>query len=115
MGKDNVVSVWIGNFESERKFYEYIEPGCDEEGDETPSGFMNAFGMDNFDPDSQEVTFQEHLSKEDLRQASYAENFVDELGDISGNCAIMLYDFLYSGTTRQADGLRFIGAFNYTK
>jgi hypothetical protein len=115
MAKDNVVSVWIGNFNSEKDFFEYIRQGYDENGDVVPSNFMNTFGIDNVNVDFQEVLFQESLSEEELQQASYAESFVNKIGEISGNCMILLYDYDYPGAIREGDGLLFTGVFNYNK
>jgi hypothetical protein len=115
MRKDNAVSVWVGHFDSEKEFSNYIRSKYDEDGDEIPSDFMKAFEIYDLNPDFQEVLFQENLSGEDLRQASYAETFVDRLGDLSGNCAVLLYDYDYAGIVREANKLRFLGTFNYTK
>ncbi len=115
MDKENVVSIWIGNFKSENEFAEFVKEQYDDEGDLLPSTFMKMFRIDYIDSDSQEILFQENLSKEDLLQASYAETFINKMGNISGNSIVLLYDFCYTGQVKEAENLYFIGTFDYNK
>jgi len=110
MKKDKVVSIWFGNLKSERELFEFVQEKYDDDGVFIPSPFMEAFGTGKYDPDFQEVLFEE-----DLLEASYAETFIDKIDNISGNSVILLYDFCYTGQVREASNFRFIGTFNYAK
>ena len=114
---ENIVSIWIGDFESEEKFITFTQEQYDEEGDCRPSLFMEAFEIDDLDHDFQEILFQENLSKNDIEQASYAESFIDKINDnsLKGNCIILLYDFNYKGKVQTNNGLHFLGTFKYEK
>jgi hypothetical protein len=116
MKEKSVVSIWIGTFDSEEKFIDFIREQYDEEGDLFPSAFMEAFGIDEIKPDFQEVLFLENISREDISQASYAESFIDKIEEsvIHGNCIILLYDFCYTGKIQTSSGLNFIGVFEYS-
>ena len=115
MKKDNVISIWLGNFKSERELFKFVLEKYDDDGVFIPSPFMEAFGTGKYDPDFQEVFFEENLSKEDLLEASYAETFIDKIDNISGNSVILLYDFCYTGQVRETGNFRFIGTFDYAK
>ena len=113
----SVVSIWIGNFESEEKFTDFIQEQYDEEGDLQTSSFMEVFEIDDIDHDFQEVLFHKNLSKDDIAQASYAESFIDRINDnsLTGNCVLLLYDFNYKGKVQTSNGFHFIGTFEYEK
>jgi len=113
MKKVNVVSIWFGNLESESELFEFVQEKYDENGVFIPSPFMESFGTGKYDPDFQEVFFEENISKEDLLEVSYAETFVNKIDTISGNSVILLYDFYYAGQVREASNFRFIGTFDY--
>jgi len=115
MKKDNVVSIWFGNLKSERELFEFVKEKYDDDGVFIPSPFMETFGTGKYDPDFQEVLFEEDLSKEDLSEMSYAETFIDKIDNISGNSVILLYDFCYTGKVSEASNFRFIGTFDYEK
>lgn len=117
MEKENVISIWIGNFESEEAFAAFIEETFDEDGDMEPSPFMKAFEIEYINPDFQEVLFQDNLSKDDLLQASYAESFIDKLDNHSlrGNSIVILYDFCYVGEKQEIENFRYLGSFDYRK
>ena len=117
MEKNDVVSIWFGNFETEEEFEEFISEKYDEEGD-VLSTFMTSFGIDFIDTDFQEVLFQEVITIDDLSQFSYAESFIDKINkDILqlSNCVIFLYDFNYSGKIKSSNNLNFIGSYKYEK
>lgn len=96
MEETNKVSVWLGSFDSEEQFNEYIEEQFDEEGDIT-SVFMKDFKIDFIDNQFQEVLFSDELKKEDLEPASYSESFLNNIAaDFSKyNSVILLYNYSY--------------------
>ena len=115
MKEENAVSIWVGTFKDKEELSEFVREQYDEDGDFLPSLFMKTFETGYSDADFREVLFKENLSKEDLFQASYAETFANKTDGVSGNGVILLYDFRYTGQTREANNIRFIGTFNYTK
>jgi len=117
MKKQNKISIWIGNFDSEDDFYEFIEEKYDEDG-KSSSAFREEFKTGYIDHDFQESFFvDEELTKEDFMETSYGESFVDKLDDalLTGNGVIMLYDFEYSGEIKAKNNVNFIGAYDYIK
>lgn len=48
MTTENILSIWLGDFKSEKEFYNYIEEIFDEEGDSS-SKFMQDFKIDFID------------------------------------------------------------------
>jgi hypothetical protein len=113
----NKVSIWTGNFHSVVDFDMFIKENFDEDGN-CSSVFMNNFEIGYIDHDLQESAFfDKELTKNDLIDASYAETFLDKLDNtlLSGNSVIILYDFEYSGKIKVANGVNFIGTYDYKK
>jgi hypothetical protein len=111
------VSIWIGRFETEYKFNNFMEEQYNDDGD-VFSVFIETFKIDYINSDFQEVLFQEQLSKNDLLQASYADSFIDKIDSEQirlNNCIVLIYDFDYSGEVKSANGLNFVGTFEYNK
>lgn len=118
MRKENLVSIWVGNFNSEDDFDEYIGENYDEDGDMVPSIFMNDFEMGHIDHDFQESEFfDKKLTKDDIVDFSYAETFIDKINEanLMGNAIILLYDFEYSGEVQTKNNVNYIGAYDYKK
>ena len=117
MEEKDILSIWLGNFESEEKFQEFISENYDDDGD-VSSLFTKLFNIDYIDTDFQESLFNEMLTVDDLLQASYAESFIDKIDvDIikQSNCALIIYDYNYSGEIKSSGNLNFIGTFEYRK
>jgi len=117
MTENNVVSIWLGNFESDEKFQEFISEEYDDEGD-TLSDFTTSFCIDYIDEDFQETLFQDVITIDDLSQFSYAESFIDKINkDIlqQSNCVIFLYNYHYSGKIKSSNNLNFIGTYKYKR
>ena len=118
MEKENIVSIWIGNFNSDDDFNKYIEEAYDENGARSPSIFMTDFEIKRIDHDLLESDFfDEKLTKDDLIGFSYDETFIDKIDEalLTGNCIILIYDFEYSGGVKTKNNVSFIGAYKYEK
>jgi len=121
MEKKNIVSVWLGNFDSQGEFEEFIAEEYSEDGDVT-SHFMKSFNIDFIDNQFQEVIFLDQPSgtiQNLIRPLSYSETFVHNFESVpieKYNCIVALYNFEYVGATEIATikpPLDFIGNFTY--
>ena len=124
MRKENKVSLWLGNFESEEEFENYIYIDYDEDGDYIPSIFQKEFGISYYDEDFSElVWFSEKTKKFStlLKDFSYSSQIIDLLKPMLGgvnieeyNCVMLLYNYEHSNSDK--DGVSkehkviFIGA-----
>lgn len=112
------VSIWIGNFKNQKLLNQYIREVYDEEWD-CSSDFMQAFQIEDIDPQFREVDFdfRQMSLKQRLDGFSYAASFKEKIKDIeySINTIICLYDFEYFGVIKTSKELQFLGAFEYKK
>lgn len=115
---ENIISIWSGNFKSEKEFYNHLEEIFDKEGDSS-SKFMEDFKIDFIDNQFQEaVYFNELISLDSLKDASYSESFLNKLSNSdfeNKNAIIIIYDFKYSGIIKKTEHLIFLGDFIYSK
>jgi len=118
MEKGNKVSIWMGSFDSKESFMLFMEEQYDEEGDMS-SKFMNAFEIDIIDNQFQEsLFFEDSLTREQLKQFSYAHSFLDNLEEIdlaTFNCVVFIYDIEYNEAIKIVENMKFIGSFAYSK
>jgi hypothetical protein len=117
MNVENKVSIWFGKFDTEVGLDAFLEIDYDEDGDSVPSLFMIAFGIDYYDEDFREAFLDNNLNKASLENVSYSETFVDKIEtDFSKyNCAILLYDYDYSGEILETENIDFYGVLYYKK
>ena len=114
MEEKNKVSIWLGNFDNEDLFDDFMEEKFDEEGD-VSSLFMESFEIDFIDNQFQEVLYDKNLEKEVLIPVSYSDFFLNKVDvDFSKyNCVVLLYNFRYTGGITKASSLDFIGVYDY--
>jgi len=115
MEEENMVSVWIGNFDSEEQFFKYIYFYYNENGNPS-SSFTDDFGINYYNEDFQEAVFSNDLSKE-IEGLSYAESFVTHLENTNlskYNSLLCLYDFDYKHSISKS-ALVFVGSYPYLK
>ncbi|MDH6306664.1 hypothetical protein M2459_003343 [Parabacteroides sp. PF5-5] len=115
----NKVSIWLGHFNNEEEFNRFMTVNYNNEG-EAYSSFTETMEIEYTDDDKQEIIFNSQLTKDTLRQASYADYFLDgiDFPDLSlhhYNCVVLVYDYEYNGKIKSSDNFVFIGAFQYTK
>jgi hypothetical protein len=114
----STVSIWIGEFQSEEKFNNYLNENYDDKG-EISCKFWNDFEIDFIDNQFQEVVyFNEKLKLELLQEASYFSSFKDTLKNNNfenNNTIILAYDFEYAGKITKKNKLKFLGNFAYIK
>ena len=129
MEKQGYVSLWVGNIESKKEFYEYVEIVYNDDGDAFPSIFLNDFqiNIDDFDEDSIECIFSKNKTQslaKIIKNCSYEDTVLLEYKKMIGNffsekinVAVLLYDFQYDGRIVTINNnnhyLKFIGAVKY--
>lgn len=127
MEKENVVSIWLGHFNSEQELedYTFIDFGPDDE--EIRSKFQEDFNIEQYgyDTDFSDVFFVEDPeSIEDLLMgASYSESFWDYVIELNKkltlkyNSVIAIYDFDYSKGVKSSNrvDVDYIGSVAYKK
>lgn len=118
--KENVVSIWCGNFDTEEELLEYVEPEFDED-DNPTSEFMNDFSLDWYDEDFAEASFD---PDDDIalrvREHSYGDSFDGRLNEdmrrfADCNSLYLIYDVGASGATSDRSKLTFVGAYPYRR
>lgn len=99
--KDDYVSVWLGNFDSETELNNYLEESYN--GD-TISKFADQYKLNYYDHDFLEMKFliDKRNIRELLEPLSYSKNFIEYVikDSLSSNLkqvntAILLYNFQY--------------------
>ncbi|ATP40039.1 hypothetical protein CSE16_08250 [Solibacillus sp. R5-41] len=112
MEQEGYLSLWVGTFESNEDFRNYLLIPYNEDGDAIPSNFEKDFHIEHYDEDFIEVEFFDENVKNLSRLldgCSYDDvvipNFININGEsltYSVNCMILLYNFQYS-TKGQSD------------
>lgn len=113
--EENKVSLWLGNFESQEAFKDFLKENYDEEGDMS-SKFMEAFGISWIDSDFTEAEFIGKITIESFSGFSYISSFIHNLAGIDFgkyNCIFLAYHFEYDGEVMETENMKFIGVFDY--
>lgn len=116
MEKENRVSVWIGDFDSEKELNTFVKDIYDED---FSSFFMNVTDIEFYDSYKREVFFSnKKITESVLKQFSYSDSFIDQLAkklnEEDFNSIIFLYDFEYNSKINN-NKLKFVGVFDYSK
>ncbi len=64
MQKEGKVSLWLGNFNNEKTFREFMEIKYTDDGDSIPSKFKKQFKIDYYDIDFSEIDYMEEKSND---------------------------------------------------
>ncbi|TYP78118.1 immunity 22 family protein [Paenibacillus methanolicus] len=127
MEKRGYASLWTGRVQSQAQLEELLHIAYTEDGDSLPSPFAAYFAIEDYDDDFREAEFREEGCRnldELLDGFSYADVLLPRFRDrfqgrsfADVNAVILLYDFDYAGTIREAVGtqdvLRFEGSVSY--
>jgi hypothetical protein len=127
--KEGIVSIWLGISDSIKELQEYLQVYYSNEVDFINSKFEKDFNIQCFDEDLREINYLEQCSASFsiiLSQHSYSQsiisNYIDKFGDELDkkyNSIILLYDFDYMGSVKEAshEGLviKFIGTVEYNR
>lgn len=127
MIKENMVSLWLGNFESEGMFTEYTTEEYTEDGDCIASEFCKEFfeGDEPYEHDFLEcfITTRSNDIRILLEGCSYDESVIKALSEAIGGCVdekynavILIYDFEMDGIPLKSDmKMKYIASVPYEK
>ena len=104
-GKEEVVAIWLGYFNSQEEFDDFIAEDYDlekeDEDDYGVSRFMKKFGLEWIDHDFMECSFQENTTSyaKLLNEHSYLSKCANKPSTVETkyNCAVLIYDCEYNG------------------
>ncbi len=125
--KEQIVSLWIGNFDTEENMKNYFKVSYSEGGYRINSLFENDFTIGKYNEDFSERNFLGEINKpldELLLGLPYYNQilpkFMEILKDydgLEGNTIMLLYDFKFHGYKKSEEGegykIQFIGAVAY--
>ena len=117
--KEGVFSLWVGKFEDEDSFFEYLEQNY--EGGVATSGFMKDFDIDWYDADyAAGDFFAERNAVEALKEVDYSYSFSDDVFEevlkyVDVNSMLVIYDCNAVNLKKRKGKLCFVGAFPYKK
>ena len=123
MQKEGKVSLWLGNFNNEKTFREFMEIKYTDDGDSIPSKFKKQFKIEYYDIDFSEVDYTEEQSN-DLKvllegfsnDYEIIPKFKEKYSGNMYNSIVLLYDFEYDNNINYKNGnniLDFIGCVDY--
>ena len=126
MEKEGRVSLWLGSFNNQDDFTEFMDIKYNLDGDSTPSEFEKVFNIEYYDEDFSEIYHTENETsslKNLLDGCSYDYQLIDSFNknykDSVYNAVVLLYDFEYGMNEviyqEQNNVLTFIGCVDYNK
>ncbi|MBS6599846.1 MAG: immunity 22 family protein [Clostridium sp.] len=126
MQKEGRVSLWLGNFNNEKTFREFMEIKYTDDGDSIPSKLKKQFKIDYYDIDFSEIDYMEERSNDLevlLKGFSNDYEIIPKLNEkYNGgiyNSIVLLYDFEYDSNEENYkhnnNTLDFIGCVEYSK
>lgn len=118
-----MVSIWLGNMETQDQLDVYMEVTYDEEGDSIPARFFVDFNIDMIDVD------EDFIEKEVLEEASddisvlltgcsYDDTILSRIKEEvklkkSYNSIVLIYNFQYDNAVSNFEGFDFVTATSY--
>ncbi|MDM5235003.1 immunity 22 family protein [Bacillus cereus] len=118
-----MVSIWLGNMETQDQLDVYMEVTYDEEGDSIPARFFVDFNIDMIDVD------EDFIEKEVLEEASddisvllagcsYDDKILSRIKEEvklkkSYNSIVLIYNFQYDNAVSNFEGFDFVAATSY--
>ena len=126
MQKEGKVSLWLGNFNNEKTFREFMEIKYTDDGDSIPSKFKKQFKIDYYDIDFSEIDYMEEKSNDlEVLLEGFSNDYeiipkLKENYDVNMyNSIVLLYDFEYDSNKinykNENNILDFIGCVDYSK
>ena len=121
MIKENKVSLWLGYFEKENEFRDYMDVEYDEDGNITPSKFQEEFSIEKYDLDATEIDWISDMCADvDTLLEGFSNDFeiIPQFKELllnknimQYNSIILFYNFEYQGTYLTSK-LEYIGCVN---
>lgn len=126
MQKEGKVSLWLGIFNDEETFREFMEIKYTDDGDSIPSKFKKQFKIDYYDIDFSEIDYMEEKTDElQVLLEGFSNDYeiipkLDKKYNKSMyNSIVLLYDFEYDCNSEnyihEKNKLNYIGCVDYTK
>ena len=126
MQKEGKVSLWLGNFNNEKTFREFMEIKYTDDGDSIPSKFKKQFKIDYYDIDFSEIDYMDEKSNDlEVLLEGFSNDYeiIPKLKEnYDGNMynsIVLLYDFEYDSNKinykNENNILDFIGCVDYSK
>lgn len=126
MQKEGKVSLWLGNFNNEKTFREFMEIKYTDDGDSIPSKFKKQFKIDYYDIDFSEIDYMEEKSNDlEVLLEGFSNDYeiIPKLNEkYNGgiyNSIVLLYDFEYDSNEENykddKNTLDFIGCVEYSR
>ena len=126
MQKEGKVSLWLGNFNNEKTFREFMEIKYTDDGDSIPSKFKKQFKIDYYDIDFSEIDYMEEKSNDlEVLLEGFSNDYeiIPKLKENYDwnmyNSIVLLYDFEYDSNKinykNENNILDFIGCVDYSK
>lgn len=126
MQKEGKVSLWLGNFNNEKTFREFMEIKYTDDGDSIPSKFKKQFKIDYYDIEFSEIDYMEEKSNDlEVLLEGFSNDYeiIPKLKEnYDGNMynsIVLLYDFEYDSNKinykNENNILDFIGCVDYSK
>ena len=126
MQKEGRVSLWLGSFNNEKTFREFMEIKYTDDGDSIPSKFKKQFKIDYYDIDFSEIDYMEKKSNDlEVLLEGFSNDYeiIPKLNEkYNGgiyNSIVLLYDFEYDFNEENYkddnNTLDFIGCVGYNK
>ena len=126
MKKEGRVSLWLGSFNNEKTFREFMEIKYTDDGDSIPSKFKKQFKIDYYDIDFSEIDYMEKKSNDlEVLLEGFSNDYeiIPKLNEkYNGgiyNSIVLLYDFEYDFNEENYkddnNTLDFIGCVGYNK
>ena len=126
MQKEGKVSLWLGNFNNEKTFREFMEIKYTDDGDSIPSKFKKQFKIDYYDIYFSEIDYIEEKSNDlEVLLEGFSNDYeiIPKLKEnYDGNMynsIVLLYDFEYDSNKinykNENNILDFIGCVDYSK
>lgn len=113
----NKVSIWVGNFQNDEEFENYLLMEYLDNEDLPRSQFTKDFKIDYYDEDFQEAYYAENfLSVKDLiKPISYSETFINQIRseNVNYNSLIAIYKYRYEGVVKDVGNIFFLGVYEY--
>ncbi|WP_315069723.1 immunity 22 family protein [uncultured Clostridium sp.] len=126
MQEECKVSLWLGNFNNEKTFREFMDIKYTDDGDSIPSKFKEQFKIDYYDIDFSEIDYMEEKSNNlEVLLEGFSNDYeiISKLNEkYNGgvyNSIVLLYDFEYDYNGEnykdEENILDFIGCVKYSK
>lgn len=119
MIKENKASLWLGYFENEDDFRNYMKVSYDEDGNYIPSKFQENYGIRKYDLDTSEIDW---ISDKCIDVESLLAGFSNDFEIVPQfkkmlecknvekyNSIVVLYNFEYINCNRKNENFEYIG------